>query len=75
MNLNEDLMYKVLTDTEKIKHKLNMEHRIKIEEVMKRYKVSERTLQTWKETNGLTLREVIPQNKWVKIIVKTPKNL
>ena len=52
-----------------------MEHRIKIEEVMKRYKVSERTLQTWKETNGLTLREVIPQNKWVKIIVKTPKNL
>jgi len=30
-----------------------MENRITIEELMKRYKVSERTLETWKETKGL----------------------
>jgi DNA-binding transcriptional MerR regulator len=42
-----------------------MENRITIEELMKRYKVSERTLRTWKETKGLPLREITPQNKWV----------
>jgi len=36
-----------------------------IEELMKRYKVSERTLRNWRETKGLPLREITPQNKWV----------
>lgn len=42
-----------------------MENRITIEELMERYKVSERTLRTWKENKGLPLREITPQNKWV----------
>ena len=42
-----------------------MENRITIEDLKPRYNVSERTLRTWKETKGLPLREITPQNKWV----------
>lgn len=42
-----------------------MENRITIEELKERYNVSERTLRTCKDTKGLPLREIIPQNKWV----------
>ena len=42
-----------------------MENRITIEDLKQRYRVSERTLRTWKETKGLPLREISPQNKWV----------
>lgn len=42
-----------------------MENRITIEELKERYNVSERTLRTWKDTKGLPLREITPQNKWV----------
>jgi len=42
-----------------------MENRITIEDLKQRYRVSVRTLRTWKETKGLPLREITPQNKWV----------
>ena len=42
-----------------------MENRITIDDLKERYNVSERTLRTWKETKGLPLREITPQNKWV----------
>ncbi len=47
------------------KPRLDMENRITIEDLKQRYRVSERTLRTWKETKGLPLREISPQNKWV----------
>jgi len=42
-----------------------MKKRITIEDLKERYRVSKRTLYTWKKTKGLPLIEITPQQKWV----------
>ena len=59
------MKYTKLNKSVRKKLRLDMENRITIEDLKQRYRVSERTLRTWKETKGLPLREITPQNKWV----------
>ena len=59
------MKYTKLNKSVRKKLRLDMENRITIEDLKQRYRVSVRTLRTWKETKGLPLREITPQNKWV----------